>query len=83
MHFLSISNPFYIPSMFTIQLLHMAVLGFYSLLKNGFSGKQFVCGSKKDSDSLTAVIWIVLELVSHTSLNYTFCLRICFLLQFL
>ena len=47
----------------------------YSLLKSGRVSQQFAFGRKKDSDSLTAVIRIILVLTSHTSLNHTLCLR--------
>ena len=64
------------------KLLHEAVYDFYSLLKSVHAGQQFVCGRKKDSDSLTTLIWIVLALASHTSLDHKLCLR-AFLLLFL
>ena len=60
-HFLSISNPFYIRSVFAISL-NVTVYDFYSLLKSVHAGQQFSCGRKKDSDSLTAPIQIVLML---------------------
>ena len=50
--FLSISNLLYIRD----QLLHEAVYNFYSLLKNVHAGQQFVCGRKRDSDSLSACV---------------------------
>ena len=85
--FPSVLNPFYICYVFEIhvhvcKLLHEAVYDFYSLLKSVHAGQQFVCGRKKDSDSLTTLIWTVLALVSHASLNHTLCLR-AFLLLFL
>ena len=76
--FLSISNLLYIRD----KLLHVAVYDFYSLLKSVHAGQQFVCGRKRDSDSLTALIWTVLTLASHASLDHKLCLR-AFLLLFL
>ena len=57
------------------QLLHVAVYDFYSLFKSMHAGQQFTCGRKNDSNSLTALIRIVLALASHASLNHTHCLR--------
>ena len=71
-HFPSVSNPFYICSMFAIQLLHVAVYEFYTSLKSVHAGKQFACSRKKNSDSVTAVIRSLSAHV-HASLNHTLC----------
>ena len=76
-HFPSVSNPFYICSVFAISL-HVTVYDFYSSLKSTHAGQHFACSRKKDSDSLTAPILTVLALVSHASLNHTLCLRAFF-----
>ena len=55
--------------------LHMAVYDFYSLLKSAHACQLFTCSKKKESDSFTASIKIVLVLASYASLNYTLCLR--------
>ena len=52
-----------------------AVYDFYSILKSVHVRQQFTCSRKKDSDSVTALIWIVLAIVSHASLNRTLSLR--------
>ena len=69
-HFKSVLYSFYVCN----QLLHMAIYDCYSLLKSAHAGQQFACSRKKDSDSLTAPIWIVLASASHASLNHTLCL---------
>ena len=86
--FLSISvrSPctFQIRFIFVMRLQSAFACGslFYSLLKRAHAGQQFACGRKKATDSLTALIWIVLALASHASLYHTLCLRAFSLLFF-
>ena len=55
-HFLSVSNPFYIRSMFTVSFCTWQLNDFYSLLNSAHAGQLFTCGRKKGSDSLTTPI---------------------------